>query len=199
MKIGVQAVAALAVVSSTAAFCPTPMAKQSHTTMEMINGKDIEKAAFSLTAASVIAVSAFNGFVPPADAAVKSQPAPAVPLTKTEQRAADKAAAEKAKADAAAKAAAEAEKALSKEEKERNASKKDLVSAETALKNYEKALSTAKATESKTASQLKAQQKIVDNAKAQFITASDKLSAAKNQKMPQSAVTELSAAVSEYI
>jgi hypothetical protein len=191
MQIRVQAVLALALASSATAFCPAPMAKPAHTTMRLfnINSNDktsenplanIEKAALTFTVASIIAVSSVTGFVPPADAATAVPATP--PATKAEQKASAKVAVAK----------------LSKEEKEKIDAKSNSDLAQSTLKEYEKVLTVAKGTEAKATTNLKNQQKAVDGLKAKVITVSDKLSAARNQQMPQSAISELTTAQSEY-
>ena len=98
--------------------------------------------------------------------------------------------------EAEAKARADAEKAaiakMSKEEKEVYLTKKNLSLAESSLKEYKKVVSDAKSAESKADKALQSQTKATANAKKSFEEASTKLQTAKKQKMPTSAIKELS-------
>jgi hypothetical protein len=141
-----------------------------------INGN----AAASFLMASVLAVStvattttAIPGFVQPAHAEriVVDQAKPA------------------AKKQAPKKVAPK----LSGEEKDLNKSKANLNLSKQTLNAYEKLTSEAKSANNKATSALDSATKNVASAKKAFGTISDKLSSAKSQKMPQSAIKELSA------
>jgi hypothetical protein len=80
---------------------------------------------------------------------------------------------------------------LSKEEKERNAAKANLDLAQQTLKEYQKYVSDLSSANKKANSLAESTQKQAIAAKKQFVATSDKLSKAKSQKMPSSAVQEL--------
>jgi hypothetical protein len=141
-----------------------------------INGN----AAASFLMASVLAVST----VATVDTAVFVQPAHAERIV-----------VDQAKPDAKKQKQAPKKVApkLSAEEKEFNKSKANLDLSKRTLKAYEKLTSDAKSANSKASSALESATKNADSAKKAYGAISDKLSSAKSQKMPQSAVKELSA------
>ena len=152
------------------------------------NSMDIGKAAMSFVAASMIAASSVNTFLPvePALAA-----APTLTTTTTVM---DKKKVDSKKVDAKKVADTKKEdmKKMAPEEKNKISSKKNLDLAEQTLKEYTKIASDAKAADTKATNAFKSQEKIVTGVKKNVIATSDKLSAAKNQKMPQTAIKELS-------
>jgi hypothetical protein len=214
MKFQVQTVAAfLALVSGAAAFAPLStqhrhhqqqqqhyqqraatelsMANNNNNNNEKNNNMDLGKTAMSFFAASVVAVSATSGVLMPVE------PAFAASSTKVEQVAAAKAP-EKKLAPAAkapekklAPAAKAPEKKLAPEEKNKVTAKKNLDLSEKTLKEYEKYVSDCKGADNKASAALNSQEKVAAAAKKAAITDSDKLSAAKSQKMPQTAIKEL--------
>lgn len=95
-------------------------------------------------------------------------------------------------AHAAAKVEAPAKK-LSKEEKEFKQAKDTLESSKSTLKAYEKLASEAKNADKKASSSLESATKSAASAKKASDAAANKLSAAKSQKMPASAIKELTA------
>lgn len=130
------------------------------------------KAAASLVVASFLAFSTVGvtttvipGFVEPAHAASK--------VSKTK--------------------AVEAPKKLAKEEKEFKQAQSTLDLSKQTLNAYEKLSSDAKAADKKASSALDSATKNAASAKKSYTAVSDKLSAAKKQKMPSSAIKELSA------
>lgn len=195
MKFQVQTVAALALISGASAFCPAPpMAASSRVVSSTTTGThlamgkndnnnnnnnsiDFGKAAMSLVAASVMAVSSANTILPvePAFAATAAPPA----VEKSSK-----------KADL---------KKIAPEEQNKIAAKKNLDLAEQTLKEYTKIASDAKAVDAKASSAFKGQEKIVAGAKKTVAATSDKLSAAKNQKMPQTAIKELTDKAGTYM
>ena len=147
------------------------------------------KVAPSFLLASFLAVStvgvsttAIPAFVEPAHAAIVQQ--------KTAVTAKAAPAATKAKAT---KKVADTSKIISKEEKELNKAKSNLDLSKSTLKAYEKLSSDAKSANKKALSALETASKDAKNAKKEYVAISDKLSAAKSQKMPKSAIQELSA------
>jgi len=131
------------------------------------------KAAASLVVASFLAFStvgvtttAIPGFVEPVQAASKVS-------SKTK--------------------AVEAPKKLAKEEKEFKQAQSTLDLSKKTLNAYEKLSSDAKSADKKASSALDTATKNAASAKKAYTTVSDKLSAAKKQKMPTSAVKELTA------
>lgn len=91
------------------------------------------------------------------------------------------------------KAAAPVAPPLSNEEKERLAAKKNLDLTQQTLKEYQKYVSDSKTADKKAAGEFATASKAAASAKKMFVAASDKLSAAKSQKMPAAAITELTA------
>jgi outer membrane biosynthesis protein TonB len=141
-----------------------------------INGN----AAASFLMASLLAVST----VATVDAAVFVQPAHA-----------EKIVVEQAKPDAKKQKKAPKKEApkISAEEKDLKKSKANLDLSKQTLKAYEKLTSDAKSANSKASSALETATKNAASAKKEYSTISDKFSSAKSQKMPQSAIKELSA------
>jgi len=84
-------------------------------------------------------------------------------------------------------------KKLSKEEKEYKSAQANLELSKKTLKAYEKLNSDAKSADKKASSALDAATKSLASAKKAYTATADKLDAAKKQKMPTSAITELSA------
>ena len=82
---------------------------------------------------------------------------------------------------------------ISAEEKDLKKSNKNLDLSKQTLKAYEKLTSDAKSANSKASSALESATKNAASAKKEYGAISDKLSAAKKQKMPQTAIKELSA------
>jgi len=93
----------------------------------------------------------------------------------------------------AAVKAVETPKIVSGEEKDLKKAKLNLNVSKETLKAYQKLSSDAKSADKKALSALELATKNASTAKNAYVTVSDKLSAAKNQKMPQSAIKELSA------
>lgn len=176
MKIQLQAVAALSLTAGAAAFCPTPVLTRPVSELAMSRGEDVDvgKVAMSFMAASVIAVSSSMNLVP-------LEPAFAAPTAAVE------------KVQKVEKAPKVDLKKLAPEERNKITAKQNLDLAEQSLKEYTKYAAEAKSADAKASAALKAQEKIVATAKKTVITDSDKLSAAKNQQMPQAAIKELSA------
>lgn len=88
---------------------------------------------------------------------------------------------------------------LSKEEKERNAAKANLDLSQQTLKEYQKYVSDLNSASKKANSVAESTQKQAIAAKKQFVATSDKLSKAKSQKMPSSAVQELAKEAGTYM
>jgi hypothetical protein len=155
---------------------------------------DLGKAAMSLMAASMIAVSSTNTMLP-IEPAFAATAAPTTTVVVDKKAAEAKKVGEAKKAEEAKKAA-EAKKAefkkLAPEEKNKIVAKKNLDLAEQTLKEYTKIASDAKAADAKAITAFKAQEKVVAEAKKEASASLDKLSVAKSQKMPQAAITELS-------
>ena len=149
------------------------------------NNVNIGKAAMSFMAASMIAASSANSFLP-----VEPAFAAAAPTTKstTTTTVVDKKKADSKKVDVKK----DDVKKMAPEEKNKIVAKKNLDLAEQTLKEYTKIASDAKSADSKATTAFKSQEKIVTGAKKTVIATSDKLSAAKNQKMPLMAIKELS-------
>jgi len=203
MKFQVQSVAALVLISGASAFSPSvrpvptraapagvdlSLAKNDSNDVDM----DLGKAAMSFMVASMIAASSTNPLLPiePAFAAATPAATTTTTTTTTTKKAAEpKKVAEPQKA---AETPKEAAKKLAPEEKNKIEAKKNLDLAERTLKEYTKIASEAKSTDSKASNALKSQEKVTADAKKAFLAVSDKLSAAKNQKMPQTAIKELS-------
>jgi len=160
-----------------------------------INGN----AAASLLMASVLAVST----VAVVDTTVFAQPAHAekIVVEQAKQPDAKKKApkTEAPKKEAPKKAAPKKEAPkkeapkISAEEKDLKKSNKNLDLSKQTLKAYEKLTSDAKSANSKASSALESATKNAASAKKEYGAISDKLSAAKKQKMPQTAIKELSA------
>lgn len=93
----------------------------------------------------------------------------------------------------AAKVEKVVEKKLSKEEKEFQKAKSNVDLAKKNLASYEKLSSDAKAADKKAKSALTVAAKNEATAKKTYTAVADKLSVAKKQKMPESAIKELSA------
>jgi hypothetical protein len=141
-----------------------------------------KKAALSFLAASVVAFS--TSVVPaPSDYGVNALPLPVTVGTVQPANAAEK--------------TAKAPK-LPKEEQERVDAKKNYELSQQTVKAYEKILADAKKADSTAAKTLESTTKSVEYAKKEFVTASDKLSMAKSQKMPSAAIQELTAKTSTY-
>lgn len=81
---------------------------------------------------------------------------------------------------------------LAKEEVERIESKKTFELSQQSLKASEKFFADAKKADQQAANAYQAAVKTTETAKKVYVSASDKLSAAKNQKMPSAAIQELS-------
>lgn len=180
MKFQVQTVVALGLASGAAAFCPAPIPQRPATAVAMAARQpspefDLGKAAMSFVAASVVAVSASNTILPvePAFAATATAAASAPKVEKVEVK------------------KVKVEQKLAPEERNKVTAKKNLDLAEQTLKEYQKYVSEAKGTESKASAALKAQEKVAAASKKAAIADSDKLSSAKNQNMPQTAIKEL--------
>ena len=93
----------------------------------------------------------------------------------------------------AAKVEKVVEKKLAKEEKEYKKAKNNVDLAKTTLSSYEKLSSDAKTANKKAQSALDSATKNEASAKKAYSSVADKLASAKKQKMPASAVKELSA------
>jgi hypothetical protein len=162
MKFQLQAVAALALVAGSAAFCPAPVTTSRPAfDLAMVannnNDNDLGKTAMSFMVAVV--AEKVNGGAPKAAVV-----------------------AEKVKVDL---------KKLAPEERNRVIAKKNFELSQESLKEYTKYVSEAKTAETKAVNAFKTQERVVATSKMLLISDSDKLSAAKNQKMPKSAITEL--------
>lgn len=150
-----------------------------------INGN----AAASFLMASVLAVST----VAVVDTTVFAQPAHAEKIVVEQAKQPD------AKKKAPKKEAPKKETPkkvapkISAEEKDLKKSKANLDLSKQTLKAYEKLTSDAKSANSKASSALESATKNAASAKKEYGAISDKLSAAKKQKMPQTAIKELSA------
>jgi hypothetical protein len=172
MKFQLQAVAALALVAGSAAFCPAPVtASRPAFDLAMVannnNDNDLGKAAMSFMVASVLAVSTSTTILP-VPAAIAAPKAAVV--------------AEKVKVDL---------KTLAPEDRNLVIAKKNCELSQESLKEYTKYVSEAKMAESKAVNAFQTQERVVATSKKLLISDSDKLSAAKNQKMPTTAITEL--------
>ena len=155
-----------------------------------INGN----AAASLLMASVLAVST----VAVVDTTAFVQPAHAEKIVveqATQPDAKKKAPKKEAPKKQAPKKEAPKKEApkISAEEKDLKKSNKNLDLSKQTLKAYEKLTSDAKSANSKASSALESATKNAASAKKEYGAISDKLSAAKKQKMPQTAIKELSA------
>jgi hypothetical protein len=200
MRIHLQAVAALALATGTVAFAPATIpSRPAASELCMAAPRDeqnnnalavsFEKAAMSFVIASVLAVSTATTVLPVSPAHAAAAPAPAV----SEKQALAKSKLAKEEREKVLANEKQAFQKLSKEEREKILATKDLSSAQDYLKEYTKNASEAKSADGKAVNALKAQEKVVENTKKLVITDSDKLSAAKNQKMPASAIKELTA------
>jgi hypothetical protein len=204
MKFQVQTVAALALASGSVAFSPAPRLLPSQhrqqqqqqqlyrqgaaTTTEIAmaprrndenNNSNMDflgKAAMSFFAASVVAVASTTGVLAPVEPAFAASSSSSTTPNK-----------EKVMVETATMS----RKKLAPEEKIKITSKQNLDLAEQTLKEYQKYVSEAKGSDKKASAAFKAEEKVVAAAKKVVISDSDKLSAAKNQKMPQTAVKEL--------
>lgn len=195
MKIQLQIFLALTLASQSSGFAPSP-GYPNKATMELSMGRSndenevlgyLGKSAMSFAAASALVFSTMTTVLPVPPAVAAKPPSPPVEM--------DAKAAKKAKADGAKAAAAAEKEALAKmgkQEKEKYLAKKSLDFSESSLKEYSKIVAEAKGFESKAGKTLNAQEKSVAKAKAAYEAASDKLSLAKKQKMPSSAIKELS-------
>lgn len=140
---------------------------------------DLSNGAMSLFTASAFAFAAATTVLPaPAVAVVAAKPA-------VEQKApAKKQVSEK-----------EQEKIkvskMSSAEREQYSAKKNLELSGKTIAEYQKYLSEANTADTKAAKVVDAAEKVATPAKKAFITASDKLAAAKSQDMPRSAIKEL--------
>jgi hypothetical protein len=206
----IQAVVALALATGCGAFAPMNTPSRPTFNLEASkNDGNWETAAMSFVTASVLAVASATTALPvqSADAfTVKSQdaPAPVVEVVASRKTFAAKPAAAAVKKvdpkkEEAAKKAAEkaAMDKLSPEEKQRVSTKKSYELSQNSLKAYEKILSESKSSLSKANNNLKAQDKTAASAKKAVIRSSDKLSQAKTEKMPASAIKELTAIASK--
>mmetsp|Transcript_5810 Transcript_5810/g.6766 ORF Transcript_5810/g.6766 Transcript_5810/m.6766 type:complete len:330 (-) Transcript_5810:310-1299(-) len=95
--------------------------------------------------------------------------------------------------EAPKKKTVETPKIVSSEEKDLKKAKSNLNASKETLNAYEKQSSDAKSADKKALSALETATNNASTAKKAYVEVSDKLSAAKKQKMPQSAVKELSA------
>lgn len=175
MKFQFQTVAALALASGASAFCPAPIASRPTTDLPATTDRsdfDMGRAAMSFVAASVLAVSSSTTLLP-MDAALAATPVATEKVQKVEKA---------PKVDL---------KKLAPEERNKIMAKQNLDLSEQTLKEYTKYAAEAKTADSKASAALKAQEKTLAAAKKAVISDSDKLSAAKNQKMPQTAIKEL--------
>ena len=170
MRFHLQAVAALAFAAGSMAFAPAMTAPSRPASTELCmannNNMDLSTAAKSLFTAGLLAVSTATTILP-VEPVMAATAAPA-------------------------KAEKVAVKKLASEEKEYIEAKNSLSAAQSSLKEYQKRSSDAKNADNKAVSAFKTQEKQYEKAKATMVAGSDKLSSAKNQKMPQSAVKELS-------
>jgi hypothetical protein len=193
MKVQTKTVLALALASSASAFAPSS-ASQSRPMVEVSMAQqtgdndvvaNLGKTAMSFVTASALAFSTVTTIFPvdPVEAAK----APEAPV-QVDKKTVKKLSAEKAKAAAEKEAIAK----MGKEAKERHSAKKSLALSQASLKEYTKFVSESKGAESKATNALKAEEKATANAEASFKAASEKLNAAKKQKMPSSAIKELS-------
>lgn len=193
MKVQTKAVFAMALASGASAFAPSmgvstrpnvelAMARQQNGENDLV--ANLGKTAMTFVTASALAFSTVTTVLPVAPA--QAAKAPAVPEV-VDKKVAKKQAAEMA----AAAAEKESISKMSKEEKERYFAKRSLSLSQASLKEYTKFVSDSKGSEAKASKALQAQQKSTSNAKASFKAASDKLNTAKKQKMPSSAIKEL--------
>ncbi len=174
MKFQVQTVAALALAWEASAFCPAPVSIRSLPDLSMAKGDfDMGKAAMSFVAASVVAVSSSSVLVP-------MESAFAAPVTVEKVQKVDL-------------------KKLAPEERNKITAKQNLDLSEQTLKEYTKYAAEAKTVDAKATAALNAQEKLVASVKKSVISDSDKLSAAKNQKMPQTAITELTTKACKWL
>lgn len=170
MKFGLQATAALVLLSGCAAFTtPTRTMHKTAVAVQMFsnenesNNNDLGKAAMTFLTAATLAVSTATTILPPQPVAAAADVAVTVDLKK-----------------------------LPAEERNLIIAKDNSEIAGKTLKENTKKASDSKATVSKVSSDYAAQQKAVASAKKRLIADSDKLSRAKNDNMPSSAIKELS-------
>ena len=178
--------------ATTEAFAPAKMhnnaqqtalfAEENRDFLPKFDGKEVA----SLVAASVLAFStvgvtttALPSFVEPAYAAKVEQvkEAPKKAAKETPKKAAKKV----------------EEKKLSGEEKAYNKAKANAEQAKKSLKSFEQLSSDAKSANKKAVGALDNASKAATSAKKAYTTVNDKLNLAKKQKMPSSAIKELSA------
>ena len=186
--------------ATTEAFAPAKMhnnaqqtalfAEENRDFLPKFDGKEVA----SLVAASVLAFStvgvtttALPSFVEPAYAAKVEQVKEA---PKKDAKEAPKKAAKEAPKKAAKKVE---EKKLSGEEKAYNKAKANAEQAKKSLKSFEQLSSDAKSANKKAVGALDNASKAATSAKKAYTTVNDKLNLAKKQKMPSSAIKELSA------
>lgn len=84
---------------------------------------------------------------------------------------------------------------MSQAEREQYSAKKNLDLSDKTIAEYQRYLSEAKAADGKANKAVEAAEKVATPAKKAFVAATDKLSSAKSQAMPQSAIKELSGQV----
>jgi len=170
MRFQLQVLLAVLLASGSAAFSPVAPASRRATELSMAaRDQDFGKAAASILAAGFLAVSSVTTVLP-------VEPVFAAPAKQ-----------EKVEV-----------KKLAPEEKNKIAAKDSLDLANSSLKEYSKLASEAKSADTKATSALKKQESITASAKKAALASNDKLSAAKNQKMPQTAIKELSDIAGEW-
>jgi hypothetical protein len=188
MKIHLTQAILAATLAGTAAYVnvapATKPAFTRQTTLQMARSEnnpiaDLSKNAMTLFTASAFAFSAATTVLPaPAMAAaakpVVEQKAPAKKQISEKEQ-------EKIKLSK-----------MSQDERAQYSAKKTVDLSGKTIAEYQKFLSEAKIADSKAAKGVEAAEKVEAPAKKAFITASDKLAAAKNQQMPASAIKELS-------
>lgn len=198
MKFSTASVAGLLALcaSSTTAFAPTATTQQSTALHAQRNDKKNVNQALSFVAAASLAVATSVAmptvdFVDSSFTQQQQQQIAVAPTVHVAGIPAANAFGEKKTPAAAPK--------LSKEESERNSSKKNLELAQASLKEYQKYVSDLTAAYKKAGNTATSTQKQATDAKNAFMKANDKLSKAKSQKMPSSAIQELQSSVCEYI
>jgi hypothetical protein len=163
--------------------------------------RSLSTQAKTLLTASLFAFTLATTVLPaPADAFTRKADMVPVPieLTKTEKAAKVKADAAAAKTSAKEAEKINADKKLSPAEKEKIAAKQQLDLSANTIKEYEKYVSVAKEADSKAFKAVTTAEKPFAAAKSKFIVDNDKLTAAKSQKMPTSAIKELTETVGRY-
>jgi hypothetical protein len=153
-------------------------------------------AAMSLLMASILTVSATAATMTLASPVFPVEAAWAAPASTVTTVSAPAPAKKAAPAPAPAKKAAPSPApapapALAKEEKERLVARKNLDLSQQTLKEYQKYVSDSKQADKKASGELAAASKAAEAAKKQYVAMSDKLSKAKSQKMPSTAIQEL--------